>query len=81
VAAPCDSDFNVAARIARELFGFNEAAICFAGSSSATEAAFVAWVKVHLVLAQKNEPTNAGPGDVDDGGDGSARRRHRARRR
>lgn len=77
VAAPCDSDFNVAARIARERFGFNEAAICFAGSSPVTEAAFVVWVKTNLVLAKQDG--NAGPGD--DGGGDIARRRYRARRR
>ena len=82
VAAPCDCDFNVAARIARTLFGFNESAICFAGSSPATEKAFVAWIKAHLHLIEKNKPMPCdGGGDDGGGGDGSARRRHRARRR
>ena len=42
------SDFEVAKRVARRLWGFSEAAISFAGSSEITRVEFVAWVKANL---------------------------------
>ena len=41
-------EFDVAARVAFRLWGFNKAAISFAGSSVSTRASFVQWVKDEL---------------------------------
>ena len=42
------SDFEVAKRVARRLWGFSDAAISFASSSEATRVEFVTWVKANL---------------------------------
>ena len=42
------SDFEVAKRVARRLWAFNDAAISFASSSEATRLEFVTWVKANL---------------------------------
>ena len=47
------SDFEVAKRVARRLWGFSDAAISFAGSSESTRGEFVAWVKFNLRQFEK----------------------------
>ena len=47
------SDFEVAKRVARRLWGFSDAAISFASSSEATRVEFVAWVKDNLRQFEK----------------------------
>jgi len=42
------SDFDVAARVARHVFKWNESAIAFAASSDASRVLFVEWVKQEL---------------------------------
>ena len=42
------TDFEVAVRVARRLWGFSDAAISFASSSECTRVEFVAWVKDNL---------------------------------
>ena len=47
------SDFEVAKRAARRLWGFSDSAISFASSSEATRVEFVTWVKAHLRRIEK----------------------------
>ena len=52
---PTQADFDVAARVAFRLWGFNKAALSFAGSSASTRASFVQWAKDEL------RESNTGP--------------------
>ena len=52
------SDFEVAKRVARRLWGFSDAAISFASSSEATRVEFVAWVKDNLRRIEKKGNEN-----------------------
>ena len=51
------SDFEIAKRVARRLWGFSDAAISFAGSSESTREQFVAWVKFNLRQFEKKGQT------------------------
>ena len=52
------SDFEVAKRVARRLWGFRDAAISLAGSSESTRMEFVAWVKDNLRRIEKKGNEN-----------------------
>ena len=53
------SDFEVAKRVARRLWAFNDAAISFASSSEATRVEFVTWVKANLRRIEKKGNENS----------------------
>ena len=39
------SDFDIAVRVARRVFKFNDSALAFAASSDASRALFIEWIK------------------------------------
>ena len=54
------SDFEVAKRVARRLYGFSDAAISFASSSEGTRVEFVTWVKANLRQIEKKGSDSGG---------------------
>ena len=54
------SDFEVAKRVARRLWGFSDAAISFASSSEATRVEFVTWMKANFRRIEKKGNESGG---------------------